>query len=123
MSLLEKIDKKVKAWLLDCFDVVDAGEHFSDIAKLTETVKSIQKEYDEVMKVYKSATNAIEKIQAQYITVSIPVTWAPWYEDEKFSRLLWDKLKPDYITMYEDGDRKYAMAAVVPTGVINDLSR
>lgn len=121
MNLLEKIDKKVRNWLLDCFDVVDAGEHSSEITKLVGTIESMQEKCDEVTKVCKPAVDAIEKMQ--YVTVSIPATWAPWYEDEKFSRLLWDKLKADCITMCEDGDRKYASIAVMPKEALSDLSR
>ena len=115
MSLFEKIDNKVRNWLLDCFDVMDTWND------LVESTKSVQEKCDETMKVCKTAMDAVDKIQ--YVTVSIPATWAPWYEDEKFSRLLWDKLKADCITMYEDGDRKYASIAVMPREALNDLSR
>ncbi len=119
MSLLDNVDKKVKSWLFDCFDVVDAGAHYNDMAEAAMAIKSMQKKYDETVEAYKGIIDTVNKIRC--VTVSIPATWAPWYEDEKFSRLLWDNIKSDCIMTREDRKRKYASVAVVPKEVYDEL--
>ena len=121
MSLFKRVNKKVRGWVLNHFNAVDADGYFRNLANAVESMKSMQEKCDELVRACRADIDTVKKIQ--HVTVSIPATWAPWYEDEKFSRLLWDKLKADYVMMHEDGDRKYASIAVIPKEALRDLSR
>lgn len=106
MSLFNKIDEKIKHWLLDC---VDASEEYTEYKRKAEV---FEEAYN---KLSKESANLVRKYERMLhgscssITVAIPATMAPWYEDEKFSKLIWDELKSkDKVAFFEDNDKKYA---------------
>lgn len=123
MSLFDKIDEKIKHWLLDC---VDASEEYikymHKAAVYEEAYYKICKEAAKVCRSYEKLKSAYEE-PFQVITAEIPSTTAPWYEDSEFSSALWSELKSKEVVVFsEDADKKYASIVVSSKEKVNDIS-
>lgn len=120
LGFFDKIDGAIRNWLCDCFGAVSREEYYAGMRKAYESAVSIADQCEKTVEICKTALDTVDKIQ--HVAVSIPSTRAPWYEDEEFSRLLWDKIKNDFVTMYEGKNKKYAIVAIIPKEVPDDLS-
>lgn len=118
MDIFDKIDSAIKGWLCDCFDVVDGSKYRKD---MIESLSAQKDKTEEITKILEKLVTVCDNTRR--ITVSIPSVIAPWYEDKKFSRLLWDELKDKYIAMEDDGDVKHASVIVMSEEGFNDLLR
>lgn len=103
MSIFRKIENAIKNWLLDCFDAVD-GEEYRRAVYAGDCWN-------------KRANDMTRRLRA--VTVSIPSTMAPWYEDEMFSRKLWDEIRT-YVDTDENDDQKYATVYLLQMGCCDD---
>ncbi len=93
------VNNAVRNWLLDCLDAVD-GETY-------------RRAIDEGKQWCKRTEHTERRIRA--VTVAIPSTMAPWYEDEMFSRKLWDEIRDYGVATFETEDQKYATVCVLTT--------
>lgn len=123
MSLFDKIDGKIKRWLLDC---VDASEEYTkyehEAAAYIEAYKKLSKAASETCRSYEKLKRTYEA-SPRIITVKIPSTTAPWYEDAEFSSALWSELKSKEVVAFsEDADKKYASIVVLSEEKVNDIS-
>lgn len=100
-SIFDKVDNKVKHWLMECFDLVEG-----------EVYRELESDYIEL------ATSSKRIIDATTVLyVSIPATVAPWYENVEFSTKIWDELKEKYVRIAEIDDQKVATVIVMDPGV------
>ena len=98
-----KAENAIRNWLLDCLDAVD-GEAYRRV------------EYN-----YADCHNQLVHITSRMraITVSIPSTMAPWYEDEMFSRKIWDEMRTYGVKTFETSEEKWANVIVIATDELN----
>lgn len=94
-----KVENANRNWLLDCLDAVDGEAYRQAVA---ESICWSKRTFD------------IER-QLKPVIVAIPSTMAPWYEDELFSRKLWDEIRDCSVGTFETEDLKYATVCVLAT--------
>ncbi len=98
-----KAEKAIRNWLLDCLDAVD-GEAYRQVS------------YNSAVW-HKQVIDMTSRMRA--ITVSIPSTMAPWYEDEMFSRKIWDEMRTYGVKTFETSEEKWANVIVIATDDLN----
>ncbi len=91
------VNNAIRNWLLDCLNAVDR-EAFDRM------------EY-RAANWHTQLLDMTSRMRA--ITVSIPSTMAPWYEDEMFSRKMWDEMRTCGVKTFETSDKKWANVIVI----------
>lgn len=94
-----KAESAIRNWLLDCLDAVD-GEAYRQVS------------YDCAVW-HKHTIDMVSRMRS--ITVSIPSTVAPWYEDEMFSKKIWDRIRDCGVATFETSNDKWANVIVITT--------
>lgn len=105
MNVFEKMDERVKHWLMDCFDLVDG-----------KVYREVMQDFVSLAKEAKSVLSAVTVLH-----VGIPATTAPWYEDATFSEKVWGALKDKYVSIEDCGDKMVATIIVMDKDGVDDI--